>query len=93
VCIIEIVDKEPKFHKFQVNLKKSLGMKVILCDSCKWDCAAPAAILPAPMQHGAANIRTEEVEFDNQSLMYIRFSGFCRQFGLQNNLDSDNIFA
>ena len=37
MCIIVVMDREPKFHKFQVNLKKSLGMKVILCDTCKWD--------------------------------------------------------
>ena len=35
--MIEIDNMEPKWHKFQVNLKKSLGMKVILCDSCKWN--------------------------------------------------------
>jgi hypothetical protein len=37
---------EPKWHKFQVNFKKSLGMNTILCDSCKWDwrsaCRNPA---------------------------------------------------
>jgi hypothetical protein len=28
---------EPEWHKFQVKMKKALGMRVILCDTCKWD--------------------------------------------------------
>jgi len=28
---------EPKWHKVQVNIKKALGMKTVLCDTCKWD--------------------------------------------------------
>ena len=28
---------EPSWHRILVNTKKALGMKVILCDSCKWD--------------------------------------------------------
>jgi len=28
---------ESTWHKLKVKVKKALGMKVILCDSCKWD--------------------------------------------------------
>jgi hypothetical protein len=37
MCIIKVMGTESGFHKFQVRVKKALGMNVILCDSCKWD--------------------------------------------------------
>ncbi|MDD5289543.1 MAG: hypothetical protein PHY28_10590 [Dehalococcoidales bacterium] len=29
--------RESKWHKIQVSIKKAIGVRVILCDSCKWD--------------------------------------------------------
>ncbi len=37
MCMMEVENMEPKWHQIQVRIKKSLGMRVILCDSCKWD--------------------------------------------------------
>ena len=28
---------EPAWHKFIVRIKKALGMRIFLCDSCKWN--------------------------------------------------------
>ena len=35
--MMEVKIMESKWHKFQVRIKKGLGMRVILCDTCKWD--------------------------------------------------------
>ena len=31
------MNNESKWHQFKVNLKRSLGMNTILCDTCKWN--------------------------------------------------------